>query len=237
MLAVSALLALCATASTLPAPVYAASSSMDPWELCAHHADAAAAGESLPAYLLPAIAKVESGLWSRRKGELLAWPWTVTAEGRGRYLPSKATAIAEVEALTARGIRNIDVGCLQVNLAFHPAAFSSLEEAFDPAANAAYAARFLADLRRETNSWTVAIGRYHSRTPELSNRYRLKVSRAWRAERHAANQAILRQAAGVAAQDSRSAGAVADRRIATGRETSALIPDRLRYARFGLLPQ
>src|SRR3546814_15246449 len=69
------------------------------------------------------------------------------AEGRGRFLPSKAAAIEEVRRLQARGIRNIDVGCLQVNLHYHPDAFASLETAFDPEANAAYAADFLVRLR------------------------------------------------------------------------------------------
>ncbi|MGH6947550.1 MAG: transglycosylase SLT domain-containing protein [Kiloniellales bacterium] len=223
--------------AAMPAPVSAASGTAEPWELCARHAVAAAAGENLPAHLLPAIAKVESGLWSKDRGELRAWPWTVTAEGKGRYLPTKAAAIAKVEALKARGIRNIDVGCLQVNLAYHPEAFVSLEEAFDPAANAAYAARFLAALRREANSWTVAIGHYHSRTPTLSNRYRLKVSRAWRAERHAANRTGRRQAIEVGVPSSRLAGAIADARIAAERGALALIPDRLRYASIGPLPQ
>jgi len=150
----------------------------DPWALCADHATAAARQSGLPHHLLGAIAKVESGRWNAAEGAVIAWPWTVTAEGRGRYLPSRAAALAEVRALRARGLRNIDVGCLQVNLRYHPKAFASLEDAFDPAGNAAYAAGYLARLRRETGAWTTAIGRYHSRTPRLSGPYRLKVFRA-----------------------------------------------------------
>ena len=110
------------------------------------------------------------------------------AEGKGRYLPNKAAAIAEVEALRAKGVRNIDVGCMQINLYFHPRAFEDLEQAFDPAQNVAYGATFLSQLRQDSRSWTRAIGRYHSSTPTLSGRYRLKVFRAWRAERRLANQ-------------------------------------------------
>ena len=54
------------------------------------------------------------------------------AEGRGRYLPSKEAAIAEVQALKAKGITNIDVGCMQVNLYYHGSNFDDLNEAFDP---------------------------------------------------------------------------------------------------------
>src|SRR3546814_8422385 len=103
------------------------------------------------------------------------------AEGEGRFLPSKAAAIATVRELQARGIRNIDVGCMQVNLHYHPEAFGSLETAFDPQANAAYAADFLATLRAAARSWTRAIGQYHSRQAIRGNGYRAKVFKIGRA--------------------------------------------------------
>ena len=159
----------------------------DPWAVCAAATDAAEAMRpDLPAHLLGALAKVESGRWHAASKARLAWPWTVMAEGRGRYLPSKAAAIAEVRDLQARGVSNIDVGCMQVNLHWHGEAFESLEQAFDPAYNVAYAAAFLLDLRASENSWTKAIGVYHSRTPKFSGPYRSKVFRHWRAEKKAA---------------------------------------------------
>ncbi len=164
---------------------------LDPWQLCSRHIAAAERAAALPRHLLAAIAKVESGRWSAEQEEKLAWPWTVMAEGKGRYLPTRTAAVAEVRALKARGIRNIDVGCMQVNLHYHPDAFASLDEAFDPARNAAYAARLLSRLRNEHRSWTKAIGLYHSKTPRFNGPYRLKVFRAWRAERHRANRARL----------------------------------------------
>ncbi len=38
-----------------------------------------------------------------------------------------------------RGVQSIDVGCFQINMYYHPGAFATLEQAFDPRANAAYA--------------------------------------------------------------------------------------------------
>ncbi len=96
--------------------------------------------------LLHAIGLVESGRRDPASGQRRPWPWTVTAEGIGTYYPSKADAIAAVEALQARGVASIDVGCMQVNLMYHPGAFATLDQAFDPGPNAAYAARFLLGL-------------------------------------------------------------------------------------------
>lgn len=139
--------------------------------------------EKLPGQLLSAIALAESGRWREQRGETLAWPWTVYAQGRGRYFADKAHAIAAVRDLRAKGVRNIDVGCMQVNLMHHRDAFASLDAAFDPAANVAYAARFVRDLHREVRSWSRAIAFYHSRTREKYLPYRRKVHRLWYEER------------------------------------------------------
>jgi soluble lytic murein transglycosylase-like protein len=55
-------------------------------------------------------------------------------------------------------VRNIDVGCMQVNLGYHGKAFADLEAAFDPATNVAYAARFLSELFSKRRSWALAVG-------------------------------------------------------------------------------
>lgn len=185
-------------ALALTAPLAAqAEETLDSWDLCRTAIARAEAAAALPPHLLTAIAQTESGRWHSKRSETLAWPWTVMAEGKGRFLPSKAAAIEEVRRLQARGIRNIDVGCLQVNLHHHPEAFESLEAAFDPDTNAAYAAGFLAELREEARSWTRAIGQYHSRQAIRGNGYRAKVLKAWREARHRADrerQAALRAA-------------------------------------------
>jgi len=137
----------------------------------------------IPSQLLHAIAITESGRWNKARKENTAWPWTVTSGGKGLYFPTKRAAINAVKRLQNQGIRNIDVGCMQVNLKYHPNAFNSLGEAFDPTFNARYAAGFLTDLRREKRSWMQAVKHYHSATRELHTPYRAKVYRIWHAER------------------------------------------------------
>ena len=133
----------------------------------------------LPDRLLDAIAVVESGKRDPVSGAVYAWPWTINAEGIGHWYDSKAEAIAAVQALQARGVHSIDVGCMQVNIMHHPEAFASLEIAFDPMANAAYAARFLQQLFNQTNAWPLAAAAYHSFTPDIGADYARKVLAAW----------------------------------------------------------
>jgi hypothetical protein len=133
----------------------------------------------IPAGLLQAIGRVESGRRNPETGTSGPWPWTINAEGRGHFFPDRAAAIAAVRELQGRGVRLIDVGCMQVNLHHHPRAFASLEEAFDPVANARYAAQFLTQLHAARNDWITAAGHYHSHTPELAQAYRARVQAAW----------------------------------------------------------
>ncbi|HVC17742.1 MAG TPA: hypothetical protein VNE18_10620 [Rhodanobacter sp.] len=142
---------------------------------------AAAAAERrypLPHGLLLAIGEVETGRPDPRTGRRAPWPWSVNAGTDGRYFTSKAQAVAWVHKAQASGAVSIDVGCMQVNLQAHPHAFTSLNEAFDPASNADYAALFLIRLHAETGDWGLATAEYHSRTPALGVPYRKEVALA-----------------------------------------------------------
>lgn len=153
--------------------------SSDSWRLCPRAIAVQEHAQGIPKHLLSAIAIAESGRKHPRIGRRMPWPWTVMAEGRGRYLPSKTAAIREVRQLQARGVRNIDVGCMQVNLYHHSDAFLSLDEAFEPSSNVGYAGEFLRRLFESTGSWQEAAGMYHSATPEHKIPYRQRVVRLW----------------------------------------------------------
>jgi hypothetical protein len=133
----------------------------------------------IPDRLMDAIAVVESGRRDPVSGAVYPWPWTINAEGVGHWYDSKAEAIQAVEALQARGVRSIDVGCMQVNLMHHPDAFTTLDQAFDPVANANFGARFLRELFAQTYAWPLAAAAYHSQTPDLGAEYARKVLAAW----------------------------------------------------------
>ena len=133
---------------------------------------------ALPHDLLGSIAKLESGRPITGMRDVRAWPWTIDADGQGLFLDSKAAAIAWVEQAQSTGQHHfIDVGCMQVDLPLHPGAFRSLADAFDPGINADYAARYLRSLYDEAHGdWNVAVGLYHSHTPDLAADYRNRVA-------------------------------------------------------------
>jgi len=154
--------------------------------LCRSAVAAAERSSGIPAHLLAAISRVESGRRDPVTGAVHPWPWTVNAEGEGHFYDTKAQAVAAVRGMQARGIQSIDVGCGQVNLMHHPDAFPNLDVAFDPQANAAYAARFLKELFAQTGDWNKATGMYHSATPELGADYRQQVLAVWPEEQRLA---------------------------------------------------
>lgn len=133
----------------------------------------------LPANLVAAIGEVESGRHDPASRRPAPWPWTVNANGTGAYFPTREEAVAFVRALWAQGVRFIDVGCFQIDLLYHPHAFASLEEAFDPALNADYAARLLLLLHAQTGSWQAAVARYHSARATEGAAYQARVLDAW----------------------------------------------------------
>ena len=172
------LAAMAMAAAMAPIPARAVPA-LPPEAMCAAEIPAAERSNAIPARLLDAISIVESGRWDPSRRASFAWPWTVTAAGEGKYFPTKAAAIAEVRRLRAAGIKSIDVGCMQVNLQYHPEAFASLDDAFDPAGNVGYAARFLKGLYQATGHWPTAASYYHSQTPKLAAEYRDKLMKVW----------------------------------------------------------
>ncbi|MBD0273488.1 MAG: lytic transglycosylase domain-containing protein, partial [Acetobacteraceae bacterium] len=159
--------------------------SAEPGQLCRAAVAAVEREAGLPPRLLAAMARVETGRRDPDTGRFHPWPWTINAEGRGSFFPTKAAAIAAVQALQALGVRSIDVGCMQINLRHHANAFASLEEAFDPVANARYAARFLKDLQATRGDWMLSASHYHSQTPGLADAYRARIAAAMESEQAA----------------------------------------------------
>lgn len=149
-------------------------------DLCEHEIAQAERRHGIPQRLLMAIGTIESGRELAKKKGKRPWPWTVCVKGKGYYFSTKSAAIATVKKFMGRGIRNIDVGCMQVNLMHHSKAFKTLEEAFTPKNNVTYAAKYFTELRQASNnSWHNAVRYYHSKIAKYYKPYYSLVLNEW----------------------------------------------------------
>ena len=109
----------------------------------------------------------------------IVWPWTITVNpsGKGYHFKTRDEALKFAKETLAKGKGSIDVGCMQINLKYHPDAFDSIEDAFSPQKNVAYGATFLKEKHRQHGNWEKAIGSYHSSTPKKAASYHAKVKK------------------------------------------------------------
>ncbi|KAA2237378.1 transglycosylase SLT domain-containing protein [Salinarimonas soli] len=116
-----------------------------------------AAGEhGVPLGVLFAVALNESG----RRGWL--HPYALNVAGKSYFPGSPAEAMAKFAEERARGVKLIDLGCMQINHHYHGREFGSPQAMLDPGRNVDYAALFLKRLRAQHGSWTMAAARYHA---------------------------------------------------------------------------
>nr|WP_306418105.1 transglycosylase SLT domain-containing protein [Defluviimonas aquaemixtae] len=158
--------------SCLGTPALASS---DPANFCDQVAAEAARRSGVPISVLKAISLTETG--RKHGGAVRPWPWTVNMEGKGFWFETEDEARAYVYKEYKRGARSFDIGCFQINYKWHGTAFRSIDEMFDPLANALYAAKFLKSLHAEQGDWGRAAGAYHSRTPKFATRYQARFER------------------------------------------------------------
>jgi hypothetical protein len=125
------------------------------------HAQDAEKRHGIPENLLTAIAHVESK----------CSPYAVNAQGRGHYFKSHEQATKFVEELRAQGVRNINVGYMQLNVPSHLKRFSSVHAMLDVKRNIDFAAALLVKLHRIYGSWPRAVERYKSNFCSESKRY------------------------------------------------------------------
>jgi len=164
------------------AAVPASAATSDLSLICERAAEQAAQQMGIPVSVLKAISLTETG--RSRGGEMRPWPWTVNMEGAGHWFETEDEARSFVYGHFKRGARSFDVGCFQINYKWHGENFASIDQMFEPLANALYAARFLRSLHAETGDWTAAAGAYHSRTPEFADKYAARFDRFRAGLRH-----------------------------------------------------
>lgn len=148
---------------------------VDTSEICSLSAARMEEKYDIREHLLQTISSVETGRWDNNRHDFVSWPWTINANGRGYHFKTKEEAVAKVKQLQAKGIKSIDVGCMQISLKYHGKAFKNIEEAFDPDKNVEYSAKFLTKLYKRRGNWQKAAMDYHSKVPSRGLRYKKRL--------------------------------------------------------------
>lgn len=110
----------------------------------------------VPVGILYAVGLTETG----NKGSLQ--PNALNIEGKAVFPSSPAAAVAAVKTAQRKGVKLIDLGCMQINYHYHGDQFRNVQDMLDPRRNVDYAARFLAQLHARHDTWSMAVARYHA---------------------------------------------------------------------------
>ena len=110
----------------------------------------------VPVGILYAVGLTETG----RKGSLQ--PNALNIEGRAVFPRSPQAALNAFNEARNGGAKLIDIGCMHINHHYHSSEFRSVNEMLNPRLNVDYAARFLVELKRRHDTWSMAVARYHA---------------------------------------------------------------------------
>lgn len=138
----------------------------------------------VPAGLLYAVARVESGRWVA--GQIEPWPWTLNVAGEARYFESREAQFSALMQALQTG-QGVDIGPMQLNWRWQYERLTSPWLVTDPAFNLVTGCRILRELFDHPDSqgsWHWAIGKYHRRSEAphhvaAANRYADRVVTFW----------------------------------------------------------
>lgn len=137
--------------------------------------EAGAKVAGIPEQKLYAIAIQESGM-KMRDGKIRPWPWTVNSPEGPRRFDTKEEAYAHIRQLVQRGITNIDIGALQVNLKYHWQRIRH-RDILDPKTNILTASEILKEEMENANgNIKRAVANYHSHRPAKGSQYESSVA-------------------------------------------------------------
>lgn len=115
------------------------------------------ARRNIPRGLLMAIALTESGTGGSPS------PYAMNIAGRSHFARSGQEMANIISANWSRGVRSIDVGCMQINLKYHGGKFPRLTDLLNSTTNVEYGASYLIRLATASGSWKDAVMSYHNK--------------------------------------------------------------------------
>lgn len=137
----------------------------------------------IPKNLLHAISLVESGTSCKGYPPTMRcpWPWTIASSINGvssMQFANKDEAKHFLRNLLYRRNKNVDVGCMQINVLYHRNGFTSIDELLEPKKNIEYAAKHLHSKYEKCKNWNKAVALYHSANEVHGKKYYAKVMEA-----------------------------------------------------------
>ena len=109
----------------------AAAAATDSARPCEREMARASQQHGIPLGILYAVGLTETG----RRGSL--HPYALGADGQTVFAKDMDDAIANFQAMRSKGIKLIDLGCMQINHYYHGDKFASVRAMFDPQAPSA----------------------------------------------------------------------------------------------------
>jgi hypothetical protein len=123
----------------------------------------------IPQGLLASVARIESN----------NNPYALSIEGKAFYGKDLEKTLSVLNHHLEKGVRNIDIGVMQINWHWHGRNFSGLDEMITPEYNIKYAAKFLNSLYKRHGSWSKAVRHYHSSNSDRQKLYAKKILISW----------------------------------------------------------
>ena len=134
-----------------------------------HHLKANEKNKNIPDGLLSAIAYKESK----------QSPYAVNVHNRSYTFSTKEQAISFVKGLHNKGVRNFNLGCMQINWPAHAHKFKDIGDVLDLTTNIAFAAELLKSHYNRLGSWEKAVQHYNSAFPQYGVPYQQHVYTIW----------------------------------------------------------
>lgn len=123
----------------------------------------------IPRNLLCAIANVESAMN----------PNAIYYNGKSYHFKTANEAKTFANRLVENGVKNFDIGLMQINYGYHHHKFDSLDHMLDPESNLQYGARFLNELYSRHKAWRTSVAYYNSSKLEHQRKYTSKILKTW----------------------------------------------------------
>lgn len=119
------------------------------------------ASDKVDPKLLYAVALAESQ--KVVDGQVRPWPWALNIQGKGYFFDTREEAEDYLAKTIARGVKNVDIGPLQINYNWHGHRINEPNELFDLATAVRVGADILAEaLGSAPHDKVLAVGRYHN---------------------------------------------------------------------------